>query len=131
MHFRSAFLVAAAAGTCVTADPLPLSHPSHPLKPVEAVKRGWLMPSYGPYVSLGPTKNEIVSMSTVFTPGKLAKKPDELLFLWPGISNAADAGGDLIQTVAESHISNMQECQAPAGYWFVPFPSGAFKSGIR
>jgi hypothetical protein len=74
-------------------------------------------PLLSPYVSLGPTKSEIISMETVYTPGELQKNPDELLFLWPGISDAAVAGGDLIQTVIESHPHNEGICGAPMGHW--------------
>ncbi|KAF1985303.1 hypothetical protein K402DRAFT_405435 [Aulographum hederae CBS 113979] len=71
---------------------------------------------YGPYVSLGPTSNEILRSETTYTPGAMQPNPDELLFLWPGISDAATPGGDLIQTVAESHISNTF-CGAKKGEW--------------
>jgi hypothetical protein len=86
-----------------------------PLAALVAAQR----PRYGPYVSLGPTQSEILSMETVFTPGQKQKNPDYLLFLWPGISDAAVSGGDLIQTVAESHPGNARDCGAPQGYWCI------------
>jgi hypothetical protein len=73
---------------------------------------------YGPYVSLGPTQNEIISMETVYTPGKMSESPDDLLFLWPGISDAAKAGGDLIQTVVEM-TKRMERCRPPKGHWCI------------
>jgi hypothetical protein len=54
------------------------------------------VPRWGPHVQLGPTSNEIIRIETTFTPGTLQKKPDNPLYLWPGISNAAERGGDLI-----------------------------------
>jgi len=59
-------------------------------------------------------KNEILEMETVHTAGEMQTKPDELLFLWPGISDAAVSGGDLIQTVLESHAYNNRLCKAPS-----------------
>jgi hypothetical protein len=73
---------------------------------------------YGPHVSLGPTQNEILSMETVYTPGKMSDTPDDLLFLWPGISDAAKGGGDLIQTVIEM-TKRMERCRPPKGYWCI------------
>jgi hypothetical protein len=76
---------------------------------------------YGPYVALGPTQNEILSMETIYTPGEMQKQPNELLFLWPGISDAKVSGGDLIQTVVESHAFSVNDriCKAPKGHWCI------------
>jgi hypothetical protein len=73
---------------------------------------------YGPHVSLGPTQNEIIHMETVYTPGKMSDTPDDLLFLWPGISDAKQANGDLIQTVVEM-TRRMERCKPPKGYWCI------------
>ena len=71
---------------------------------------------YGPYVSIGPTKNEIVRMETIYTPGKKPTGKKGLLFLWPGINDQSKSGGDLIQTVIESSPQSCgqdQWCLAP------------------
>jgi hypothetical protein len=57
---------------------------------------------YGPYVAIGGTKNEIIRMETTFTPGKKPPRSKGVLFLWPGINDQANRGGDLIQTVIEA-----------------------------
>lgn len=70
---------------------------------------------YGPYVSIGATKNEIIRMETLYTPGKKPPRSKGVLFLWPGINNQADRGGDLIQTVIEAPggCGAEQWCLAP------------------
>jgi len=57
---------------------------------------------YGPYVSVGPTANEIVYMETIFTPGKKPPSNRGVLFLWPGINDQSKRSSDLIQTVIEA-----------------------------
>jgi hypothetical protein len=57
---------------------------------------------YGPYVSVGPTKNEIVRMETIYTPGKRPTSKRGVLFLWPGVNDQSNKSSDLIQTVIES-----------------------------
>jgi hypothetical protein len=71
---------------------------------------------YGPYVSVGPTKNEIVRMETIYTPGKKPTGKKGLLFLWPGINDQSNKSSDLIQTVIESSPQSCgqdQWCLAP------------------
>lgn len=70
---------------------------------------------YGPYVSIGGTKNEIIRMETLYTPGKKPSRSKGVLFLWPGINDQANRGGDLIQTVIEAPggCGAEQWCLAP------------------
>jgi hypothetical protein len=57
---------------------------------------------YGPYVSFGPTSNEIVRMETIYTPGKRPTSTRGVLFLWPGVNDQSNKSSDLIQTVIEA-----------------------------
>lgn len=72
---------------------------------------------YGPYVSFGPTANEIIRMETTFSPGKRPPSTKGVLFLWPGVNDQANRNSDLIQTVIESSGrgcgANGEWCLAP------------------
>ncbi|KAE9966197.1 hypothetical protein EG328_011435 [Venturia inaequalis] len=76
---------------------------------------GSLGRQYGPYVSIGGTKNEIIRMETMFTPGKKPPRGKGVLFLWPGINDQSSRSGDLIQTVIEAPgtCGAEQWCLAP------------------
>lgn len=83
---------------------------------------GSLGRQYGPYVSIGGTKNEIIRMETMFTPGKKPPRGKGVLFLWPGINDQSSRSGDLIQTVIEAPgtCGAEQWCLAP--YVFASLP---------
>ncbi|TLD38212.1 Sexual differentiation process protein isp4 [Venturia nashicola] len=70
---------------------------------------------YGPYVSIGGTKNQIIRMETLYTPGKKPPRSKGVLFLWPGMNDQANKGSDLIQTVIEApgNCGAEQWCLAP------------------
>ncbi|KAI4594144.1 hypothetical protein KJ359_008686 [Pestalotiopsis sp. 9143b] len=63
--------------------------------------------SWGPAVSLGPAKQEIISTTTTIYPGKMPSGQEGLLYLWLGISNGT---GDLIQSVIGSYPAGQSEC---------------------
>ncbi|KAK6217771.1 hypothetical protein LQW54_003280 [Pestalotiopsis sp. IQ-011] len=63
--------------------------------------------SWARAVSLGPSKQEIISTTTTIYPGKMPSGQEGLLYLWLGISNGT---GDLIQSVIGSYPAGMGEC---------------------
>lgn len=63
--------------------------------------------SWGPAVSLGPAKQEIISTTTTIYPGKMPSGQEGLLYIWLGISNGT---GDLIQSVIGSYPAGQSEC---------------------
>lgn len=63
--------------------------------------------SWGPAVSLGPSKAEIITTSTVIYPGKMPANQAGLLYAWLGISNGT---GDLIQSIIGSYPAGQSEC---------------------
>ena len=70
--------------------------------------------SWGPSVSLGPTKSHIINAVTTIIPGPAPSTQNGELFLWPGMSNGT---GDLIQTTLESWPDNSW-CGAAKGQWY-------------
>ncbi|KAK6067117.1 hypothetical protein SCUP515_10321 [Seiridium cupressi] len=63
--------------------------------------------SWGPAVSLGPSKQEIISTTTTVYPGKMPSDQPGYLFVWLGISNGT---GDLIQSIIGSYPAGQSEC---------------------
>lgn len=63
--------------------------------------------SWGPAVSLGPSKAEIIHSTTTTYPGAMPANQAGGLFLWPGMSNGT---GDLIQSVIGSYSKGNSEC---------------------
>jgi hypothetical protein len=66
--------------------------------------------SWGPAVSLGPSKSGIISTTTTIYPGAPPKNQTGFLFSWLGISNGT---GDLIQSVIGSYPKGSSECSGP------------------
>ncbi|KAH7016975.1 hypothetical protein EDB80DRAFT_703926 [Ilyonectria destructans] len=71
--------------------------------------------SWGGAVSLGPTTSTIVKAVTTIIPGKAPTTQNDMLFLWPGMSNGT---GDLVQTTLESWPDNSW-CGAKSGQWCI------------
>lgn len=63
--------------------------------------------SWGPAVSTGPSKAEIISAVTTTYPGEMPSNQAGGLFLWPGMSNGT---GDLIQSIIGSYEAGASEC---------------------
>jgi hypothetical protein len=63
--------------------------------------------SWGPAVSLGPSKAEIIHATTTTYPGAMPANQAGGLFLWPGMSNGT---GDLIQSIIGSYPKGGSEC---------------------
>lgn len=63
--------------------------------------------SWGPAVSLGPSKAGIIQTTTTVYPGKAPSNQTGFLFSWLGISNGT---GDLIQSVIGSYPKGLSEC---------------------
>ena len=68
--------------------------------------------TWGPAVSLGPSKSEIVSVTTTSYPGVMPPNQSGGLFIWPGMSNGT---GDLIQSVIGGYVKGGSQCGTGAG----------------
>lgn len=63
--------------------------------------------SWGPAVSLGPSKAEIIHAVTTSYPGAFPPNQAGGLFIWPGMSNGT---GDLIQSVIGAYTKGGSQC---------------------
>ena len=81
-------------------------------------KGGSMGRQYGPYVSFGPARNEIIRMETIYTPGKKPTSKRGVLFLWPGVNDQSNTRSDLIQTVIEA---SAQSCGSPQNWCLAPY----------
>lgn len=72
--------------------------------------------SWGPAVSTGPTKANIVSANYIFTPGQMPINQTGGLYLWAGM--AGDGNSDLIQSIIGSQTSNSW-CGATGKEWYI------------
>src|ERR1700744_495050 len=80
-------------------------------------KGGAMGRQYGPYVSFGPTRSEIIRMETIYTPGKKPTSKRGVLFLWPGVNDQSNTRSDLIQTVIEASPAS---CGLPQNWCLAP-----------
>ncbi|KAN0110562.1 hypothetical protein V8E51_006949 [Hyaloscypha variabilis] len=66
--------------------------------------------SWGPALSLGPSRSPIIHTTTTIYPGPPPSNQTGYLFSWLGISNGT---GDLIQSIIGSYPHGTSECAGP------------------
>jgi hypothetical protein len=67
------------------------------------------------------TKNEVVGLSAVLTPGYPPAEEADFVAIWPGLWNGKMSGYDLVQAVTSSHERRYMQsfCGAKPGQWYV------------
>jgi hypothetical protein len=67
------------------------------------------------------TRNEVVGLSTVLTPGYPPASEQDFVAIWPGLWNGKMSGYDLVQAVTSSHERKYMQsfCGAKPGQWYV------------
>jgi hypothetical protein len=67
------------------------------------------------------TKNEVVELSAVLTPGYPPADEADFVAIWPGLWNGKMSGYDLVQAVTSSHERKYMQsfCGAKPGQWYV------------